>query len=62
MQINLAKIYTRLKGEFATAYTLVVNELKILVVSSSNKNYMTTIKSTLLPRYHVFGEANPNKY
>jgi len=61
MQINLAKIYTRLKGEFATAYTLVVNELKILVVSL-NKNYMNTIKSTLLPRYHVFGEANPNKY
>lgn len=61
MQINLAKIYTRLKGEFATAYTLVVNELKILVVSL-NKNYLNTIKSTLLPRYHVFGEANPNKY
>jgi len=61
MQINLAKIYTRLKGEFATAYTLVVNELKILVVSL-NKNYMNTIKSTLLPRYHVFGEAKPNKY
>lgn len=61
MQINLAKIYTRLKGEFATAYTLVVNELKILVVSL-NKNYMNAIKSTLLPRYHVFGEANPNKY
>lgn len=61
MQINLAKIYTRLKGEFATAYTLVVNELKILVVSL-NKNYMNTIKSTLLPRYHVFGEANSNKY
>jgi len=61
MQINLAKIYTRLKGEFATAYTLVVNGVKILV-ASLNKNYMNAIKSSLLPRYHVFGEANPNKY